>query len=106
MPLVLPSLHELPPAPDFTAVRSGNLLVMHFNQPIDNQTIRVALRSTTTDWDTVYTLSPTFNDVLYCNATGASARECGGCRRVRRGKFVLRRKKHHDIRKCQLGTEP
>lgn len=62
---------NVPPAPDFTAVRAGNQLVMHFNQPIDNQTIRVALRSTTTDWDTVYTLSPTFNDVLYCNATGA-----------------------------------
>ena len=61
---------NVPLAPDFSAVRSGNILILNFNNPIDTQTIRIALRSTTTDWDTVYTLSPGFSDVLYCNATG------------------------------------
>jgi hypothetical protein len=58
------------PVPDFSAVRSGNLLILNVMDPIDTQTLRVALRSVTTDWDTVYTRSPAFSDVLYCNATG------------------------------------
>ncbi len=58
------------PVPDFTAARSGNLLFMNINDPIDTQTYRIALRSFTTDWDTVYTRSPGFSDVLYCNPAG------------------------------------
>jgi Peptidase family M28 len=58
------------PVPDFTAVRSGNLLVMNINDPIDTQTFRIALRSLINDWDTVYTRSPAFSDVLYCNPVG------------------------------------
>jgi len=56
--------------PDFSAVRSGNLLLMNINDPIDTQTFRIALRSLTTDWDTVYTSSPALSDVLYCNPAG------------------------------------
>lgn len=59
------------PAPDFTAIRSADKLILHFNNPIDSQTVRVALRSVSNDWDTVYTLSPTHSDELYCNATGS-----------------------------------
>lgn len=57
--------------PNFNAVRSGDLLVMDFDAPIDTQTIRIALRTATNDWDTVYTISPTVSDVLKCGPTGA-----------------------------------
>lgn len=55
--------------PDFSAVRSNNMLIINFSSPIDTLTIRVALRSISNDWDTVYTLSPSFSDVLFCNPT-------------------------------------
>lgn len=58
------------PAPDFTAYRNGSQLTVIFNTPIDTQTIRVAVRSTATDWDTVFTISLAFSDVLGCKPTG------------------------------------
>jgi hypothetical protein len=57
--------------PDFTPTRSGNLLHVNFASSIDTHTIRIALRSLTTDWDTVYTIGPGGSDELYCNPTGA-----------------------------------
>ena len=58
---------NVPLPPDFTAIRSNDKLIMNFNTAIDTQTIRIALRSVTNDWDTVYTLSPSFSDELFCN---------------------------------------
>ncbi|MBL7828964.1 MAG: M28 family peptidase [Saprospiraceae bacterium] len=58
------------PAPGFSVGRNADLLVMQFDQPIDTQTIRIALRTSTNDWDTVYTISPGASDVLYCNPSG------------------------------------
>jgi hypothetical protein len=59
------------PVPGFTAVRSGNKVVLNLDTPIDTLTLRVALRTTTNDWDTVYTVSPSGSDELFCNPTGA-----------------------------------
>ncbi|MFN0037370.1 MAG: M28 family peptidase [Saprospiraceae bacterium] len=58
------------PAPNFTATKSGNMLTLNFDPPIDTHTIRIALRSTTNDWDTVYTIGPAASDNLFCNPTG------------------------------------
>jgi hypothetical protein len=69
---------NVPPAPSFNAVRNGNLLAVQFSAPIDNQTIRVAVRSVTNDWDTVYTLSPTFSDVLYSVTPGITYMSVAG----------------------------
>ena len=56
--------------PNFTAKRSGAQLTVTFDSPVDTNTIRIAVRSVTNDWDTVFTISPTFSDVLSCNTTG------------------------------------
>jgi len=56
--------------PNFTATRLGSQLTVTFDSPIDTHTIRVAVRSLTNDWDTVYTLSPAFSDELSCNPSG------------------------------------
>lgn len=61
----------VPLPPNFNATRSGDKLNVMFDLSVDTQTIRVALRSINNDWDTVYTLSPAFSDVLYCNPSGA-----------------------------------
>jgi hypothetical protein len=45
------------PCPDFTAIRSGSNLLLSLNSGLDTFTIRVALRSTTNDWDTVFQVS-------------------------------------------------
>lgn len=52
--------------PDFSATRNGTQLNVSFNTAIDTHTIRIAVRSTTTDWDTVFTVSPAFSDELSC----------------------------------------
>ncbi|MDX1912520.1 MAG: hypothetical protein SFV22_13580, partial [Saprospiraceae bacterium] len=52
--------------PDFSATRNGTQLNVTFNTAIDTHTIRIAVRSTTTDWDTVFTVSPAFSDELSC----------------------------------------
>jgi hypothetical protein len=56
--------------PNFTPKRSGSQLTVTFDTPIDTHTIRIAVRSISNDWDTVFTISPMFSDVLSCNATG------------------------------------
>jgi len=56
--------------PNFTAMRSGSQLTVTFDSPIDTHTIRVAVRSLTNDWDTIFTLSPGFSDALSCNPSG------------------------------------
>jgi hypothetical protein len=56
--------------PNFTAMRSGSQLTVTFDSPIDTHTIRVAVRSLTNDWDTIFTLSPAFSDELSCNPSG------------------------------------
>jgi len=59
--------------PDFTATRQFNTLKINFNNPIDTGTYRVAIRTLTNDWDTVYTVrpSPTLSDSLFCKPTGS-----------------------------------
>jgi hypothetical protein len=57
--------------PDFLPTRSGSNLYLNFTTPIDTQTIRIALRSTTNDWDTVYLVPPGTTGPWPCNATGA-----------------------------------
>ncbi|MBL7807842.1 MAG: M28 family peptidase [Saprospiraceae bacterium] len=56
--------------PTFSATRTGSQLNLFWNSPIDTHTIRVALRSLTNDWDTVYTISPGLQTELTCNPTG------------------------------------
>lgn len=56
--------------PNFTATRSGDQLTVFFDSPIDTHTIRIAVRSTSNDWDTVYTQSPNLSPVLMCNPSG------------------------------------
>ncbi len=56
--------------PNFTATRLGSQLTVTFDSPIDTHTIRVAVRSLTNDWDTIFTLSPAFSDELSCNPSG------------------------------------
>ncbi len=43
------------PSANFTAVRSNGILTLTLDNPLDTFTFRVALRSLTNDWDTVYT---------------------------------------------------
>jgi len=58
------------PAPNFTTTRSGTQLSVYFDTAIDTHTIRIAVRSVTNDWDTVFTLSPAFSDELSCKPSG------------------------------------
>ncbi len=55
--------------PDFTAVRSGGNLTVTLNSLIDTFTFRIAFRTTTNDWDTVYTVSSN-SATVPCPATG------------------------------------
>ena len=57
-------------APNFNVFRAGPVLTVNFDSPIDTHTIRIAVRSISNDWDTVFTLSPAFSDVLSCKPTG------------------------------------
>ena len=58
------------PAPNFNAFRDGPVLTVNFDSPIDTHTIRIAVRSTSNDWDTVFTVSPGFSDMLTCKPSG------------------------------------
>jgi len=60
----------VPAPPDFTATRSGSILTVNFNPPLDTNTVRVALRSTTNDWDTVYAVTGGASASFPCNPTG------------------------------------
>jgi hypothetical protein len=58
-------------APDFTAIRSGSTVTVTFNAPIDTFSVRVALRSATNDWDTVFVAFNNATTVtLPCKPTG------------------------------------
>lgn len=62
----------VPAAPSsFNAIRSGSMVTVDIANPIDTLTYRIALRSTTNDWDTVYTLTNSNLGSFPCNATGA-----------------------------------
>ncbi len=56
---------------DFTGIRSGSSLLLEINDPDTLGAYRVALRTTTNDWDTVYTLAGSTTGVFPCNPTGA-----------------------------------
>ena len=56
---------------DFTGIRSGSSLLLEIDDPDTLGVYRVALRTTTNDWDTVYTLTGSMAGVFPCNPTGA-----------------------------------
>lgn len=56
---------------DFTGIRSGSSLLLEIDDPDTLGVYRVALRTTTNDWDTVYTLTGSTAGVFPCNPTGA-----------------------------------
>lgn len=61
----------VPPPPGFTAARNGSVLQVQFTPPAGSQeTIRIALRSTSNDWDTVYTVIGGASAMMPCNPTG------------------------------------
>lgn len=62
----------VPTPTTFTASRAYNILKISIDAPIDTLTYRVALRTVTNDWDTVYTIGPGAvpPDTLYCKPTG------------------------------------
>lgn len=55
----------------FTGIRSGSSLLLEIDDPDTLGVYRVALRTTTNDWDTVYTLTGSTSGVFPCNPTGA-----------------------------------
>jgi hypothetical protein len=58
------------PSTSFTAVRSNGVLTLTLDSPLDTFKFRLALRSTTNDWDTVYTCFGN-SAIVNCNPTGA-----------------------------------
>lgn len=69
----------VPAAPDFTAQRFGGNFTVHFNPPNDTQLVRVALRTTSNDWDTVFTAYALQSVSFPCNpaSTGVFISACG-----------------------------
>ncbi len=55
----------------FTGIRSGSSLLLEIDDLDTLGVYRVALRTTTNDWDTVYTLTGSTAGVFPCNPTGA-----------------------------------
>ncbi|MBV6442359.1 MAG: hypothetical protein EPGJADBJ_04070 [Saprospiraceae bacterium] len=62
---------NVPTPTDFTGTRTGGQLSVAITDPANTGVYRVALRTTTTDWDTVYTLTGATTGVFPCNPTGA-----------------------------------
>lgn len=60
----------VPTPADFTGIRSGSTLLLEIDDPDTLGVYRVALRTTTNDWDTVFTLSGSTAGVFPCNPTG------------------------------------
>jgi len=62
----------VPTPTNFTASRAFNILNVNILAPTGTPTYRVALRTLTNDWDTVYTLrpDPAASDTMYCKPTG------------------------------------
>jgi hypothetical protein len=60
----------LPLPPDFSAQRSGGQVTVKLNSPLDTFRVRVAVRSTATDWDSVFTISLANSGTFPCKPTG------------------------------------
>jgi hypothetical protein len=62
----------VPAPPGFTASRLGNVLTVTFDPPpAAGQTIRVAIRTLSNDWDTVYAVTGVTAPTFPCSPTGA-----------------------------------
>ncbi len=61
---------NVPTPTDFTGSRAGDQLTVNITDPANVGTYRVAWRSTTNDWDTVFTLSGATTGVFPCNPIG------------------------------------
>jgi hypothetical protein len=61
---------QVPTPTDFTGVRSGSQITVTITDPANVGIYRVALRTTTTDWDTVFTLTGATAGIFPCNPTG------------------------------------
>lgn len=62
----------VPAPPGFTATRLGNVLTVSFDPPpVVGQSIRVAIRTLTNDWDTVYAVTGVASANFPCSPTGA-----------------------------------
>jgi hypothetical protein len=59
------------PPNTFTGFRAGNQITVNITDPADLGVYRVALRTLTNDWDTVFTLTGDTTGVFPCNPTGA-----------------------------------
>ena len=62
--------YGVPTPTNFTGSRSGNQLTVHITDTAQVGNYRIALRSVSADWDTVYTLTGATTGVFPCNATG------------------------------------
>ncbi len=62
--------YAVPTPGDFTGTRIGNQLTISIVDTAQVGTYRVALRTLTTDWDTVYTLTGATTGTFPCNPTG------------------------------------
>lgn len=62
---------HVPTPADFNGIRSGGQITVTITDPANVGVYRVALRTTTTDWDTVFTLTGAVTGVFPCNPTGA-----------------------------------
>ncbi|MCW5922362.1 MAG: M28 family peptidase [Saprospiraceae bacterium] len=60
---------NVPTPSDFTATRVGNQLTVNIT-PTSTGAYRVALRTSTNDWDSIFTLIGTTTGVFPCNPTG------------------------------------
>ena len=63
--------YGVPTPTDFNGARSGNQLTVQVTDPAQVGAYRVALRSVSADWDTVYTLPGATTGIFPCNPTGA-----------------------------------
>jgi hypothetical protein len=59
------------PPNTFTGYRAGNQITVNITDPTDLSVYRVALRTLTNDWDTVFTLAGDTMGIFPCNPTGA-----------------------------------
>lgn len=62
---------NVPTPADFSGVRIGDQLTVNITDTANVGVYRVALRSTTNDWDTVFTLTGATTGVFPCNPGGA-----------------------------------
>lgn len=62
---------NVPTPSDFSGVRTGDQLTVTITDTTNAGVYRVALRTTTNDWDTVFTLAAATTGVFPCNPTGA-----------------------------------